>query len=151
MLKERHSAPWSSSCSRASPGHHPATGHALLCKHFRTGQVHRSAECGNTTLVRPWNNLFNWRLYNLNREIGEISEETVIKATEIKLNAISQTVKDKYHAISLTWGIWKTKWRKKQNRNKLTDTKNKLMVARWEEGSGMGEKVKGLQSTNCRL
>ena len=36
----------------------------------------------------------------------------------------------------------------KQNRNKLIDSENKLMVAKWEVSWRM-KKVKGLGSTNC--
>ena len=37
----------------------------------------------------------------------------------------------------------------KQERNRLIDTENILMVARW--GGGMVKKVEGLRSTNCQL
>ena len=38
-----------------------------------------------------------------------------------------------------------------QNRNRLIDTENRLMVARGDPGWGLGEKVKGLRSTNWLL
>ena len=51
---------------------------------------------------------------------------------------INQTRKIKT-MTSLIWGIEKTKQmnRYKQNRNRLTDTENKLMVARGEGVGGM--------------
>ena len=59
----------------------------------------------------------------------------------IILSEVSQTEKDKYHMIPLTCGIYKEKKRLKwayfQNRKRLTDTENKLMVTkgeRWGEG-----------------
>ena len=39
----------------------------------------------------------------------------------------------------------------KQNKNKHIDTENKLMVARYEEVGGLGEKGKGLRITNWQL
>ena len=33
----------------------------------------------------------------------------------------------------------------KQNRNKLTDTENILMIARWERIGGLGEKGEGIK------
>ena len=53
----------------------------------------------------------------------------------IMLSEISQTEEYKYHTISLIYGIQKTK----QNRNRLIDTENKLVVAR---GKGMGDWMK---------
>ena len=40
---------------------------------------------------------------------------------------------------------------KKQNRNGLLDTKNKLMVARGEVGRGTGEEGKGKSRINFQL
>ena len=36
----------------------------------------------------------------------------------------------------------------KPNRNRLTDTENRLMVARWEVTGVLGEKVDGVRRTN---
>ena len=49
----------------------------------------------------------------------------------------SQTEKDKYHTMSLTCvcKIW-YKWTYLQNRNRLTDIENKLMVTEGERGGG---------------
>ena len=33
----------------------------------------------------------------------------------------------------------------KQNKNRLIDTENKLVVARWERGWGMGGKAEGIR------
>ena len=33
----------------------------------------------------------------------------------------------------------------RQNRNRIIDAKNILMVAKWEEVEGMGEKAKGIK------
>ena len=49
----------------------------------------------------------------------------------IILSEISQTEKDRYCVFSLIFGIYKTK-QIEQNRNRLTDTENKLVVARVE-------------------
>ena len=53
----------------------------------------------------------------------------------IILSKVSQKKKDKYHMISfiLESKIWH-KLAYLQNRNRLTEIKNRLMVARWEEG-----------------
>ena len=70
----------------------------------------------------------------------------------IMLNKISQTKQDKYHMISLIYGTLKTnKQNKKTTENKLIDTENILMVARWEGVLGMGKKGKGVKSTYCQL
>ena len=52
----------------------------------------------------------------------------------IILNEVRWTEKDKYHMISLICGIWKKwfKWTYLQNRNRLTDFKNKLMFTKGE-------------------
>ena len=39
----------------------------------------------------------------------------------------------------------------KQNKKRLIDIKNRLMIARGEGFGGLGEKVKGLRSTNWQL
>ena len=54
----------------------------------------------------------------------------------IILSEVSQTEKDKYYMISLIYGILKndTKWTYLQNRNKLTDIENKLMVTKRGRG-----------------
>ena len=46
----------------------------------------------------------------------------------------SKSEKDKYHMILLIWGILKKKdkWSYLQNRNRLTDLENKLMVNKGE-------------------
>ena len=46
------------------------------------------------------------------------------------LSQIIQTEKDKDHDLTYTWNL-KNKINK-QNRKKLTDTENKLIVVRWE-------------------
>ena len=48
----------------------------------------------------------------------------------IMLSEVSQTKKDKYHMISFIGGILKKwyKWAYTQNRDRLTDLENKLMV-----------------------
>ena len=59
----------------------------------------------------------------------------------IILSEISQTEKNKYHAISFICGIskmtceliYKTE-KKKKLRNRLTDTENKLIVTKGERG-----------------
>ena len=54
---------------------------------------------------------------------------------DIMLSEVSQTQKDKYHMISFICGIEKTKQMNKQkSRKRPTDTENKVMVARGEEG-----------------
>ena len=63
-----------------------------------------------------------------------------------------KTEKDKCHMISLIYGTLKTnKQNKKTTENKLIDTENILMVARWEGVLGMGKKGKGVKSTYCQL
>ena len=61
------------------------------------------------------------------------------------LSEVSQTEKDKYHMISLTCRIFKTKWYKwtfLQNRSRLTDLENELMVTRgWVGGGGWRDRV----------
>ena len=52
------------------------------------------------------------------------------------LSEISQTEKGKYNIISLICGIQKTKQMNKQNRIRLVNVKNNLVVAR---GEGVGE------------
>ena len=57
----------------------------------------------------------------------------------IILSEVSQTEKDKYHMISLICGIHFFKWYKwtyLQNRNRLIDIKNKLMVTKGETLGG---------------
>ena len=55
----------------------------------------------------------------------------------IMLSGISQTVKDKYCAISLICGIKsKTNEQTYRSRNRLIDAENKLVVAREERGGG---------------
>ena len=57
----------------------------------------------------------------------------------IILSEVSQTEKDKYHMISLILES-KKKWYKLadiQNRNRLTDIENKLMVTKGERGGGI--------------
>ena len=50
------------------------------------------------------------------------------------------------------WNLKNKKKTNKQNRNRLTDTENRLMVARVGEGWGNWvKKVKGLRSTNWQL
>ena len=71
---------------------------------------------------------------------------TSMDLKSITLSEISQTEKDKYHMISFTCGIQRTKEMKKQNRNRLIDAENKLMLAR--EIIGWVKKLKGLRSTN---
>lgn len=55
--------------------------------------------------------------------------------------------KGKYHMISHICGIWKTKEMNKQvtaERNRLTNTEKKLVVAKgWESLGGMGEMGEG--------
>ena len=45
----------------------------------------------------------------------------------------------------------KNKINEKPNRNKLLDTEDKLMAARWKGAGRLGEKVRGLESTNWQL
>ena len=55
----------------------------------------------------------------------------------IILSEVSQTEKDKYD-ITYMWNL--KKWYKRtylQNRNRLTDMENKLMVTKGESGGGM--------------
>ena len=53
------------------------------------------------------------------------------------LSEISQTEKEEYDMISLIGGIWKKEKNKlKQNRNRLIDAENKLVVARKERRGG---------------
>lgn len=40
--------------------------------------------------------------------------------------------------------MWKLK--NKTNRNRVKDTENKLMIARWEEDPGLSEKDKGAKN-----
>ena len=52
---------------------------------------------------------------------------------------IVKTEKDKYHVISVICGIYHKKWYKwtyLQDRNRLTDIENKLMVTKAEVGEG---------------
>jgi hypothetical protein len=51
------------------------------------------------------------------------------------ISEISQTEKDRYHIISLICGI-----RRGGSRNRLTDTEDKWMVARWERLAWLGVK-----------
>ena len=57
----------------------------------------------------------------------------------------SKSEKDKYHMVSL---YVESKEQNEQNRNRLTDTENRLMVARWEVTGVLGEKVEGVRRTN---
>ena len=50
-------------------------------------------------------------------------------------------------AINIYLSIIESKKQNKQNRNRIIDTENVLIVDRWEAVRGMGEK--GLKSTNC--
>ena len=52
------------------------------------------------------------------------------------LSEVSQTQKDKYYMISLLCGIWKIVQMNLQNRNRLRDKENKLIVTK---GEGVGE------------
>ena len=53
---------------------------------------------------------------------------------------MKKSEKDKYQMISLICWISKTKQTyKQQNRNRLTDTESKLVVARGEVSGGLGE------------
>ena len=55
----------------------------------------------------------------------------------IILSEVSQAEKDKYH-ISLVCGIKKWyKWTYLQNRNRLTDIENKLVVTKGKRGAGI--------------
>ena len=45
--------------------------------------------------------------------------------------------------VSLVCGIQKIKQMNKQNRNRLTETENKMLVARGEEGRRMSERDEG--------
>ena len=58
------------------------------------------------------------------------------------LSNISQTEKVKYHTISLTRGILKTKQTIQEGKKKLTDTENRL-VARAEVRGAAGAGGKG--------
>ena len=49
----------------------------------------------------------------------------------------------KYSMVSLVCGIQKIKQMNKQNRNRLTETENKMLVARGEEGRRMSERDEG--------
>ena len=61
----------------------------------------------------------------------------------IMLSEISQVMKDKYHMIPLL--MWNIKIKiNGQNRNRLIDTENKLMVARWNV-------IRGTQCTSYKL
>ena len=53
------------------------------------------------------------------------------------LSEVSQTEKNKYHDITYMWNLKKWyKWTYLQNRNRLTDFKNKLMVTKGERLGG---------------
>ena len=53
----------------------------------------------------------------------------------------SKSEKDKYHMVSL---YVESKEQNEQNRNRLTDTENRLMVVRREESWGTGYKGEGI-------
>ena len=57
-------------------------------------------------------------------------ETTWMNLEGIMLSEINQTKKDKYYTISLVYRIQRTM--NKQNRNRLIDAENKLLVARGE-------------------
>ena len=63
------------------------------------------------------------------------------------LSEISQKEKDKYHVISLICGI-KYIAQYLQNRNRLTDTENRLVVA---EGEGEGVEWTKFGVNRCKL
>ena len=54
------------------------------------------------------------------------------------LSEVSQTEKDKYHDITYMWNLKKKryKWTYLQNRNRVTEVENKLMVLPREERRG---------------
>ena len=53
----------------------------------------------------------------------------------IRLREVSQTEKDKYHMISLIRNLKKMiQMNLLQNRNRVTDLENELMVMGWGEG-----------------
>ena len=60
------------------------------------------------------------------------SAATWMDLVTVILNEVSHTEKDKYSMISLTCGIFKKGyiWTYLQNRNRVTDVENKLMVPR---------------------
>ena len=71
---------------------------------------------------------------------------------DIMLSEISQTRKGKYCMISLICRIYKTKQMNKQNRNRLIDTENELLVARGKgDGRVRQNRWRGLRGTNFQL
>ena len=66
--------------------------------------------------------------YYLFMKKNEIAICENVDGPGIMLSEISQTKKDKCHVISLICGINKAE----QNRNRLINTENKLMIARGE-------------------
>ena len=68
---------------------------------------------------------------------------TVMDLEIIILSEVSQTVKDKHHIISYMWILEKGyKWTYLQNRNRLTDFENKVMITK---GDRCGLMVCGLE------
>ena len=66
----------------------------------------------------------------------------------IMLSEISQSEKDKYHMISLMY-VWNLMTKlNQQNRNRLTDSENRLTTASVGRVGGAGEKMRGLSSTH---
>ena len=80
-----------------------------------------------------------WHIYTMEYYSAiKKSEKMLFAATRmclaiVILSEVSQIEKDKYHMISFICGIWKKKgykWTYLQNRNRVTDVGNKLMVTR---------------------
>ena len=66
----------------------------------------------------------------------------------IMLSKISQMEKDRYHTISLVYGIYTWNERNKLNENGLTDTEDNLVIAKVWWVVCLVKNVKGCRSTN---
>ena len=63
---------------------------------------------------------------------------------------LNKSIRERKIQYNFTYiGNLKTKITDKLNRNKVTDTENKLTVAVWERGWGMGGRSEGIKK--CRL
>ena len=69
----------------------------------------------------------------------------------IILSEVSQKEKDKYHMISLTCWIYNTNEHSYENKNKLTDIENRLVVAKGERGGEERNGRLGLADVNCYI